>query len=96
MCWQIANNLVVGTQKTSGKVLLFLPRSFSTYKKSAVCSCHGGSIWKSESSYSVQTDLGIIELGLGPVSEWWDYRFFIKTRFKCGFKVTVVGWIGRV
>jgi hypothetical protein len=31
-----------------------------------------GDIWKSESSYRVQIDLGIIKLGLDLVSEMWD------------------------
>jgi hypothetical protein len=52
-------------------VSLLLPRSFSMYRKSAVCNCRGGR-WKRESSYRVHIDLGIIELSLNPVSERWD------------------------
>jgi hypothetical protein len=56
-----------------------------------------GGIWKSERNSRVQIDLRIIEFGLDPVSERWDERrFVIEIRFKCGFKDTVVGWVGRV
>jgi hypothetical protein len=41
VCWEIADDLVVGTQNDFWWGVTSFPRTYIKCKKSAVCSCHG-------------------------------------------------------